>query len=141
MDSKSVFDIKLLHGFEFTPSGEMARQKGLTWANKENHLWWVAYHEGRQVGCVGMVVTSSTSARFKTDTVLPEFRRKGLYSQMSALRMAAAVAINCTDASCFSSRDSRSQFIKDGFLPSGEENPKTGVLYMKKTFDRLPKSW
>lgn len=141
MDSKSVFEVKVLKGFEFTPSGEMARQKGLTWANKADHLWFVAYHNGRQAACAGMVVLSNGKARFKTDTVLPEFRRQGLYARLSAMRLAEARAINCTEATCFSSRDSRAQFLKDGFVADGEENSSTGVLYMRKTFDRPAKSW
>lgn len=51
---KGQFFIQLLKGLDFQPSSEMKRIKGVTWDNNENHAWYVASLDGRQVACCGM---------------------------------------------------------------------------------------
>lgn len=136
---KGQFFIQLLKGLDFQPSSEMKRIKGVTWDNNENHAWYVASLDGRQVACCGMFMKGGV-VRYKTDVVLPEFRGQGLYRILFDLRQAYAINCGAHTATTFSNRESRHMYLKQGFEPAGEES-EAGVLYMKKTYPPRPKAW
>lgn len=136
---KGEFLIKHLRGLDFTPSPEMRKVPGVTWDNDANHHWYVAFKEGRAIGCVGMFLKGD-KARFKTDVVVPEFRGQHLYSILFSLRSTLAQSLGASEANTFSNRNSRPMYVKAGFVAAGEESA-TGVLYMKKKIDKPPKMW
>jgi GNAT superfamily N-acetyltransferase len=130
---------KLELGSSFIPSKELKAIKGLTWAGDENHLWYVAYEGDKQIGCVGMFIKDGT-ARFKTDAVLPDYRGRGVYRALFALRESLALSKGASGATTFSNADSRATYTKNGFTPKGKESDR-GVQFMTKLFDKPPKCW
>lgn len=123
----------------FVPSRELMKVPGVTWDGVDRCHWHIAICEGEVLGCVGTLIMNN-KARFRTDVVLPEHRGKGIYSLLFMMRQYYAVAINCTEATAFSNRNSRPVFLKNGFIGSGKETS-GGVLYMRKVFDKPIKNW
>jgi GNAT superfamily N-acetyltransferase len=132
------FLVNCLHGQAFSPSPEMLAVPGVTWANDDRHVWYVASKDQKQVACCGMFVVNRV-ARFKTDVVLPDYRGQGLYSLLFSMRLAYAKT-KADQATTFSNQQSRHMYEKAGFKPAGEESER-GVLYMRLVFDKPPKQW
>lgn len=133
------YTFAVVPGAEFHPSAALRAVKGVTWAGGDDHTWFVAYAEGEMVACCGLFIRNG-QARFKTDVVAPDHRGQGLYRMLFEQRLAFAINCKPDAATTYSNKESRHQYEKAGFLPAGEESA-TGVLYMRRTFDKPVKSW
>lgn len=105
--------------------------KGVSWANPLGTVWFLAECKGSVVGAVAYV-EGRGEARFKSDAVLPEFRGRGLYSFLFGVRLSHAEDSMLSRATCFSSKDSRPQFLKSGFKVVRESS--NGIAFMEKRF-------
>lgn len=109
----------------------LRRIKGVSWDNPEGAVWFLA-REGSAVVGAACYVEKNGQARFKSDAVLPTYRGQGIYASLSASRLKYAEEQCISRATCFSSADSRRQFLKDGFIQLREDAQ--GIAFMEKTF-------
>lgn len=109
---------------------DLKKIKGVSWANPPGTVWFFAFVGGRVIGAVAYVEKDG-QARFKSDAVLDEFRGKGVYAALCKKRMEWAEDRCVSRATCFSSADSRRQFLKDGFKELRDNN---GIAYMERRF-------
>ena len=113
------------------PLYELMRIKGVSWDNPPGSIWFVAYADNRVVGSC-CYVEKNGQARFKSDAVLPAFRGQGIYKALSAARLKYADEACISRATSFSSKDSRRQFLNDGFIQVSENA--RGIAFMSKVF-------
>lgn len=109
----------------------LRRIKGVSWDNPEGAVWFIA-RDGAAVVGSACYVEKNGQARFKSDAVLPSYRGKGIYKLLSAARLQYAEEQCISRATCFSSADSRHQFLKDGFVQLREDD--NGIAFMERTF-------
>lgn len=71
--------------------------------------------DGRIIGCVGFR-RMSDGIRFKTDVVLPEFRKMGVYTHLFDKRMEVISSMLFMHITAFVTSSAMSLFVKNGFF-------------------------
>lgn len=107
----------------------------VSFANPKGSLWFLAVIEGVIVGCCCLVEMKNSSYRVKSDAVHPSYRGLGIYAHLSHSREHYAIGKGAKEFTCFSSRDSRPQFMKDGYEATREEDSKQ-ITYMRKVLTK-----
>lgn len=88
-----------------------------------------AFCEGKIVGCVGWQMIGST-LRYKTDCVLPEYRRRGIYSQLFSVRDERCSMIDKKKITAFCTPMSLPAYIGRGFRKISTS--KAGIAFVEK---------
>ncbi len=99
---------------EVRPLTNAAKKDRVTMENPEGAVWFVAEEEGVIVGCVCAVIRGPW-ARFKSDFMLPKYRRKKLYQAMFGARMAHTLKFPVKRLTAFCTPMSLDLYLKHGF--------------------------
>lgn len=112
------------------------KEKGMSWANPPGTIWIEATVKGNAAGICAIARIQNHHVRFKSDVVLPLFRRQGIYSALSAFRLEIAQSMEGVNlCTAYAGPDSIGQFLKDGFVVVGPREEK-GTNYVTKVLTK-----
>lgn len=88
-----------------------------------------AFENGSLIGMVAWQMVGQ-SLRFKSDCVLPAFRKRGVYSALWNAREVATKDVKCSSVSAYCTPMSIGMYLSRGFV-KGKTN-KYGITFVKK---------
>jgi len=106
------------------------KEPGMSWGNNPGTQWIFGYIRGKAVGVVALSVLPNGTLRFKSDVVLLEYRRMGVYGALCDARLDLAGESGASKASTYAGDKSEPQYTKDGFKVQSRNK---GVAYMVKS--------
>lgn len=106
------------------------KEPGMSWGNNPGTQWVFGYIGEKAVGVVALSVLPNGTLRFKSDVVLSEYRRLGVYAALCDARLSLAGDSGASKASTYAGDKSEPQYAKDGFKVQSRNK---GVAYMVKS--------
>lgn len=96
---------------EIKPLIAKGKKERVTFANPDGATWWGCFYDDVIIGCV-CSVRKKGSIRFKSDYVLPDYRRGGVYKRLFSMRLSEGTNVTKT---AFCTPCSLSLYLKNGF--------------------------
>ncbi|MDR2084346.1 MAG: GNAT family N-acetyltransferase [Bacteroidales bacterium] len=119
--------------FDFVSADELYSRLGKQFRNSriafrlnDGCKYIAAFDENKLVGCVGFQRIGETM-RYKIDFVLPEYRKKGIYTKLWELR---EIQNKCSETSAFCTEFSLGMFLKNKFEIHNVK--KNGISFVKR---------
>jgi hypothetical protein len=99
---------------EVKPLTHQARRERVTMENPEGAAWFVAEEDGVIVGCVCAVIKKK-GARFKSDFILPAYRKQKIYRDLFKIRTAHALQYPTKQWTAFCTPQSLKVYLENKF--------------------------
>ena len=99
---------------EVRPLTSAAKRERVTMENPEGAAWFVAEEDGVIIGCV-CVVIKKTGARFKSDFILPAYRKQKIYRDLFKTREAYALKFPVRQWTAFCTPQSLKVYLEHKF--------------------------
>ncbi len=93
----------------------VANAEGVSLAPKGKSRYVIAYYEGMPAGCAALAMIGKTRARLFGAFVLPDFRGKGVWTEMYYQRIAMARLAGATVVDAFVRKTIVKSYFKRGF--------------------------
>lgn len=106
------------------------KEPGMSWGNNPGTQWIFGSLRGKPVGVVALSTLPNGTLRFKSDVVLQDYRRMGVYAALCDARLYLARETGASKASTYAGDKSEPQYVKDGFKVQSRNK---GVAYMVKS--------
>jgi GNAT superfamily N-acetyltransferase len=113
------------------PFKTQCSKERVTLDNPSGSVWIAAFNDDKVIGFVCLVVTKARSARFKSDYVLPEYRGRGIYGRLFALRMALCGRLGVKKATAFCTPLSLPTYVKNGFQ---RKSVRGDITFVERSF-------
>ncbi|MCP4749091.1 MAG: GNAT family N-acetyltransferase [Desulfobacteraceae bacterium] len=114
--------------------GKDIKRDGVTLANPPGAIWIGATDDDKIVGVVCIVINSKTkTARYKSDFVLKDYRKRGIYRKLFQLRESFVRMKGVKTATAFCSFMSINCYVKYGFVPQ-RRKVNTDNVFVKKVY-------